>query len=114
MPQAELDVVLAALAGKPAVTAPRELSPEMRELLRGLGYLAEDEAGDGVDKDCDGRDGLPGDDESETEPDGCGCSVAPPPAWIALAFPLLVVLRRRASTQDYEGREGEQVVAGVS
>lgn len=43
--RADLDALVAALAAKPTEAAPRELSPQMRELLEGLGYLVGDDAG---------------------------------------------------------------------
>ncbi len=42
--QADLDLFLAALAERRPARSPRELTPEMRELLEGLGYLVGDES----------------------------------------------------------------------
>ena len=49
--QADLDSLVAAMASDRPASTPRELTPEMRELLEGLGYLASDEGGRGESGD---------------------------------------------------------------
>ena len=67
------------------------------EIPRLLDPIADDEAGDGIDSDCDGMDPSPaGDDGDDGNGNGCSASVSDAPASGGLLLVVFGVLSRRA------------------